>query len=70
MHLYTKNLPKSKYFSLIFKLSKHHNPEILCHIAGVSISGYYKHKKLILSRSTKQQREKEDVEKIQKYCIQ
>jgi len=34
----------------------------------VSVSGYYKHKKLILSQITKQEREKKDVEKIQQYC--
>lgn len=70
MHLYTRNLPKSEYFSIILKLSKAHNPELLCGIANLSISGYYKHKRLILSQSTKKEREQEDLKKIQKYCIQ
>lgn len=40
----------------------------LCKIAKVSVSGYYKHKKLKLSHITKEERETKDLRVIQEVC--
>ena len=55
-----RNLPKANIFSILLELSLSHKIIFLCHIAKVSISGYYKHKKLLKSDSTKQEREQSD----------
>lgn len=42
----------------------------MCALAHISPSGYYKHKQLILSNSTKQERETQDVESIKALALQ
>jgi len=59
-----KNFPKSDKFKIIYNLSWKFSVKILCKIASVSVSWYYKHKNLILSKNTKNYREKEDLELI------
>ena len=51
-------------FQIIHTLSWKCHVKTLCCLAQVSLSGYYKHKKLILSCNTKEHREKQDVEII------
>ena len=57
--------PKSIKFEKIYKLSSKFDIKILCKLSKVSVSWYYKHKNLILSNNTKEQREKWDLEIIQ-----
>lgn len=63
-----ENIPKVVFFEKIFLLSKLHDTEILCNISEVSLSGYYQHKKLMLSKSTKEEREHSDREQVKIFC--
>ena len=62
-------IPKSKIFNLIFKFNNKYKINILCIIFWVSISWYYKHRKLILTNQIKENREKDDVNKIKNIVI-
>lgn len=57
-------IPK-EIFEKIYKLSSQFSIKILCHLSWVSISWYYKHKNLIISNNTKEQRERNDLILIQ-----
>lgn len=57
-------------YEAIYKLSHIFDVKILCQISEVSLSWYYKHKKLILTHSTKQEREKQEVELIRELSVQ
>lgn len=59
-----ENIPKTILFEKIYKLSFKINIKMLCYLAWVSISWYYKHRKLILTKQTKEYKEKKDLEKI------
>lgn len=63
-----EDIPKDYIFEKIYGLETKYSPFLLCHIAHVSVSGYYKHKKLILSHNTKQEREQEDRNILQELC--
>ena len=63
--IWKNDYPKVIKFEKIYKLSLKFNIKILCKIAEVSISWYYKHRKLILLNTTKEIREKSDLEIIQ-----
>ena len=58
------NYPKSIKFEKIYKLSSKINIEILCKLCKVSVSWYYKHRKLIQNKNTKEFRERIDLEII------
>ena len=62
--IWKHDYPKSIKFEKIYKLSSKFNIEILCRLCKVSVSWYYKNKKLIESKNTKEQREKSDLEII------
>jgi len=57
-------IPKSQIFTIIYNLSSQIDFKLLCWILKVSISWYYKHKKLILSDNLKESRENQDLEII------
>lgn len=59
-----------KVFEIICILSPYHNIEILCNIAGVSFSGYYKYKRIAHLQLTKQDREKQDLSLIKNLVLQ
>ena len=63
-----ESIPKVVLFEKIFLLAKQHDAEILCNISEVSLSGYYQHKKLMLSKSTKEEREHSDREQVKIFC--
>ena len=56
--------PKVQKFNIIYELSNNYNIHFLCKIAKVSVSWYYKHRKLIIFNNTKELREKTDLEII------
>lgn len=57
-------IPKYKIFEIMNRLSIKFNIKILTYLSWMSVSWYYKHRKLILSKQTKDIREREDVEQI------
>lgn len=61
--------PKAVKFTIISHLSQTYSMKTLLHLAEVSSSGYYKHKKLIRTHTTKPEREKSDVKIIQKIAL-
>lgn len=63
-----ETIPKAVIFAHIYHLWWKYNKYIACCIVWVSISGYYAHRKLMLSWKMKQQRELDDLEKIQTIC--
>lgn len=66
-------IPKVLKFEAIYRLlwrNKKLKVTILCTIVNVSVSWYYKHRKLIITHNTKQNREKQDVESIKMLCLQ
>lgn len=63
----TDIIPK---FQILLKLSQKYNLKLLCSIAWVSESGYYKYQKNFKNSNTKVQKEKQDVEKIQNLVLQ
>lgn len=65
----TENIPNSSQFEIIHKLSWKHKIIMLCKIARVSVSWYYRHKSLLLKNQTKQQREEDDVKIIQSLTL-
>lgn len=62
-------IPKSLRYKVITILSWTYSPKILCQIAEVSLSGYYKYKSLVFSKQTKDDKEKWDVLLIQKLAL-
>ncbi len=62
-------IPKQAIFDIIYKLDSKYNIKVLCRIAWVSLSWYYKHKTKILGIQTKSDKEKEDVETIKWLCL-
>lgn len=65
---YITSIPKEQIFEIIFRIPKKHKRETLCCIAKVSLSGYYKHRKLLIEKNTKEAREKEEIELLRKLC--
>lgn len=63
--IWKNDYPKAIKFEKIYKLSLKFNIKILCKIAEVSVSWYYKHRKLIQNKNTKEFRERIDLEIIQ-----
>ena len=54
----------------MLELSRKYDVEILCSIAGISVSGYYKYKKIVRLQLTKQDREKQDLSLIKELVVQ
>jgi putative transposase len=63
-------IPKALRYRIIYNLSNTLDVKILCKIAKVSISWYYKHRKLILTKTTKEERDKKDTILIQEISVQ
>lgn len=59
-----RRISKIIKFGIIYKLSEKYDIKKLCKIAEVSISWYYKHRKLILTNNTKEERERKDLNDI------
>jgi transposase InsO family protein len=64
-----ENIPNSSQFEIIHKLVWKHKIIILCKIARVSVSWYYRYKSLLLKNQTQQQREEHDVKIIQSLTL-
>ena len=61
-------IPSTKIrFKAINILSGKYRVKLLCKLADVSLSGYYKQKKLLSLGKTKEQKEQEDLELIRKF---
>ena len=65
MNIWNLDYPKVVKFRKIYKLSSRFNIIILCKLAEISLSWYYKHRKLILTNKIKEQREKIDLELVE-----
>lgn len=63
--IWNHDYPKFIKFEKIYKLSSKINVKILCRLSKVSLSWYYKHRNLIIKNSTKEQREKIDLEIVE-----
>ena len=64
--IWNHDYPKAIKFEKIYKLSSKFDVKILCKLSKVSLSWYYKNRSLIITKNTKEQREKWDLEIIQK----
>ena len=69
-NIWKHDYPKSIKFEKIYKLSSKINIEILCKLCKVSVSWYYKNRRLILTNNTKELREKSDLEIINKVFLE
>lgn len=58
-------------FKIIWEISSKNtfNIKILCAIAKISVSGYYKHKKKVERRQTKEDKELVDLKNIKEICL-
>ena len=64
-----QELHKSERWKIVAGFSSGHSLEILCDIARVSLSGYYAWRKRVKDVCTKEDREREDMEKIRSYVL-
>lgn len=64
-----KTLLKGEKFSIIYHLSTKYSITYLCHIAQVSLSGYYAYVTRVKQSKTQEDREKNDVEIIKDLVI-
>ncbi len=54
---------------MVNTLAKKYNVKLLCKLADVSLSGYYKQKKLLSLGKTKEQKEQKDLELVRKFSF-
>ena len=66
---FTKQLTDTIPNKIIFNLSKNYDVEILCNIAKISVSWYYKYRKKVLLKQTKEDKEKADLEAIKELVL-
>ena len=64
-----QHIPKQHIFEILYWLSAKYKVKILCKIAWVSLSWYYKHQTKVLTTQTKADKEKQDVERIKSLCL-
>lgn len=67
----TDTISKVVKFKVMRELSRKHalDIKILCAIAKVSVSGYYKHKKKAELKQTKEDKESEDLKIVKEVCL-